>query len=1017
MRLSSASKFPLLLGILIAGAAMTGLVAVAVNLVHRRAEESYRAELEQVRRAMARGAYAAARRSLAQLTSRWPDRGESLFLLGQCEELSGRVGAARTAWERIAPGDPHFVDAVESLSLLLMNAGQLAPAEAALIHGLDNAPAEKRYPILRALARLLRLQGRFDEVSEVLIAGWSSAPEPSEPLQELWQNDTEPVPAEAWKLLLDRADAQDDRVWLGQARLALKTGRFDDSRSWLTRCSERRPNDLAVRRAWLDLSRESLDPERFWAEAERIPASSLQPRDIAMLRWWLAEQSGDKVAEKKELSRLLEIQPTNTRALERLAVLAIESKNPAEAKDVQRAKAELDRAQDVIHKFVVRKLEFRSKAEEIARQSAILGRGFDARAWSLVAAECAGSATTHETRTGESSGSMPRLEEVRNVCRSESEDALARFRHNLKMGAVESTPLAERLSDLRKESLPRGNANLASTSARGNSGSRLHFTDDAASAGLNFVFDNGRTPMYLLPETLSGGVGLIDFDNDGWLDVYCVQGGPFAIDPRAADDTARLAGPGSGDRLFRNQRDGTFQDVTRVSGVEELTRRFGYGMGIAVGDYDNDGHRDLFLTRLHRYALLRNRGDGTFEDATAAAGLDGSRENPTSAAFADLDGDGDLDLYVCHYIRWDPANPQTCRSETGEGLYYCDPAKYEPAADHVLRNDKGRFIDVTREAGFTDPDGRGLGVVAADLDGDRRIDLFVSNDGTANFLFHNRGGFRFEEIGHTSGAAGNAEGGFRAGMGVLAADLDGDERLDLLVTNLYGEGSTLYRNLGGMLFADQSAVSKILQQTRYWTGFGVVDLDAANDGRLHVATANGHVNDFRPFYPYEMPGRLYEVTGGGRFLDVSAQAGSDWDRPRLGRGLARGDLDNDGRMDLLVVGQNEPLCYLHNRTERAGHFLTLRLEGSASNRDGVGATVNVTAGGRRHVLHSVGGGSYLSAGDPRMHCGLGDAAAAEEIDVRWPSGRIDRWQNLRADRAYRLREGTAVAAALPGFSP
>ena len=377
-------------------------------------------------------------------------------------------------------------------------------------------------------------------------------------------------------------------------------------------------------------------------------------------------------------------------------------------------------------------------------------------------------------------------------------------------------------------------------------------------------------------------------------------------------------------------------------------------MGVTVGDYDNDGHPDLFITRLRRYDLFRNRGDGTFEDVTERAGLAGVRDNPTSAAFADLDGDGDLDLYVCHYVRLDPDHPPLCKNERGE-YYYCDPAKFERAADHVFRNDRGRFVDVTEEAGFTDRDGRGLGVVAADLDDDNRIDLYVANDGTANFLFRNLGGFRFEEIGLMAGVAGSAEGGFQAGMGVAGADLDGDGRLDLLVTNLYLEGTTLYHNLGQGMFADRSAASGILPATRYLLGFGIAVFDAANDGRLDVAITNGNVNDFRPFYPFAMPSRLYEGRSGGRLVDVSDHSGPPWAVPRLGRGLAAGDLDNDGRIDLLVLAQDEPLAYFHNQTERAGHFVTFRLEGTDSNRDGVGARVVVATASGRQVCATRGG--------------------------------------------------------------
>jgi hypothetical protein len=722
------------------------------------------------------------------------------------------------------------------------------------------------------------------------------------------------------------------------------------------------------------------------------------------LRTWLVSRTGDTRAERRETARLVELEPSNSPALERLAVLALEAGDSTAAERLQKRKAEIDRAKNSIRRLVVTMSDFRSHAEELARLSAVQGRPFDENAWSLVASTLGGKSPGHDSG----------LKKSQIFCRTVSEKALA---HLLtKAGPPPSSrsgSVADQLADLRSTVVPSRESVLKAPKPTQATQSRVHFVDDAEACGLRFIFDNGRnsSSACFLPESLSGGVGLVDFDGDGWLDVYCVQGGSLLAAPQAG----AAAEPEAGDRLFRNQRDGTFRDVTRQSGIDRLAWGRGYGQGITVGDYDNDGHPDLFITRLLRYDLFRNRGDGTFEDATQRAGLAGARDNPTSSAFADLDNDGDLDLYVCHYVRWDPDHPVICKHERGE-CFYCDPAKYERAVDRVFRNDRGHFVDVTQTAGFTDQDGHGLGVVAADIDDDNRIDLFVANDGTANYLFRNKGGFQFEDEALTAGVAGNAQGGYQAGMGVAASDLDGDGRLDLLVTNLYLEGTTLYHNLGHGMFADHSATSGILQATRYLLGFGIGVMDATNDGQPDVVIANGNMNDFRPLYPYAMPTRLYEGRPGGRLVDVSNQAGPPWAVPRIGRGLATGDLDNDGRLDILVMSQNEPLAYFHNRTDHPGHFVTFRLEGTGSNKDGVGARVVVTTAQGRQVAQRVGGGSYLSACDGRLHFGLGASTSIQFVDVRWPSGRLDRWTNVIAGAGYLLREGDPIIKPLAGFS-
>ncbi|HEX8199241.1 MAG TPA: VCBS repeat-containing protein, partial [Isosphaeraceae bacterium] len=504
------------------------------------------------------------------------------------------------------------------------------------------------------------------------------------------------------------------------------------------------------------------------------------PAELAALGAWFAARRGDAAAERAALERLLAADPADTAARERL--IALVALDPDRVAALRRHKTALDHARGRYDEILDR--DDRSPlslADELARLAATLNRPAEARAWADLRLQWTpGDTATRALRARLDRAEGPRL------------------------------PAGRTLAELLPLDRVGPPAHAAGSRASAASGPSPAFTDDAEAVGLQFVFDNGRSPLRQLPETMSGGLALLDYDGDGWLDVYLVQGGPFPPSPGSLPN---------GDRLFRNRGDGSFEDATTRAGLADLPG--GYGHGVAVGDVDNDGHPDLFVTRWRSYALWRNRGDGTFADATAAAGLGGDRDWPTSAAFADLDGDGDLDLYVCHYLAWDTEHPRLCRREGGRDYQYCNPRLFPSRPDHLFRNDGGRFVDATAESGIVDADGRGLGVVAADVDGDGRTDLYVANDLSANFLFRNLGGLRFEEIGHPAGVAAAADGGYRAGMGIARGDLDGDGRLDLAVTNFYGEGTTFYRNLGRGLFCDHSAAIGLARATRYRLGFGI----------------------------------------------------------------------------------------------------------------------------------------------------------------------------------------------------
>jgi thioredoxin-like negative regulator of GroEL len=982
-------------------AAAAGLVAALAGLSAWWAlARWFRSSQEAAERAAAAGRYAEARDRLARLSRWWPGRPEVEYLLGVCEEATGRPAEARAAWARVPADSPLADPAALKRAGLALDLGRLDEAEAVLTGALLRPTRHRLATALRRdLLKVLWRQGRLDEVRALIERNWRDTsrefgPDSATALEDLRSHlalDLEVYHVGGVRELLDEASksAPDDaRVWLGRANLAVRTGRLDEARGWLARCLEREhAGDPALWRAALDLAVASNDLELAGLAAGSLTTADLAPERLERLRAWLAARRGDIASERAALEARLAREPADAEALERLAELSLQAGQVDRAGALRHRKAEVDRVRRLYGHRV--SADFKADAVGLADQAEALGRWFEARAFLALQRKLRPDDGTVRDRLARLDREHP--DQDHGPLTSPERLSAALGLTVPKAGAV-SNWLGKRID------APRPSA-----------GGAPRFTDDAGAAGLRFTFDNGASPLRQLPETMSGGVALLDYDGDGWLDVYCVQGGKFPPDPKQLP---------AGDRLFRNKADGTFEDVTGRSGLAAMPG--GYGHGVAVGDVDNDGRPDLLVTRWRSYGLYRNRGDGAFEDVTERWGLGGDRDWPTSAAFADLDGDGDLDLYVCHYIAWDASNPKVCRETPGGPVSYCAPHLLPHAADHVFRNDGGRFTDVTSEAGFNDPDGRGLGVLAADLDDDGLVDLFVANDGTANYLFRNLGGFRFEETGLSAGVAASAEGGYQAGMGVACGDLDGDGRLDLVVTNFYGESTSLFRSVGPGLFADRTAQAGLREATRYVLGFGTALADLDNDGSLDLATANGHVNDIRPVAPYAMPAQLFLGGPNGRLTDASARAGPAWAVGRVGRGLAAGDLDNDGLVDLVVVDQAGPVALFHNRGvgddgRARGHSVTFRLEGSPSNRDAVGARVTVRSGGRRQVSARVGGGSYQSACDPRLHFGLGASGRFEEVEVRWPSGRVDRFRDLPAGTGYRLREGDDQARPLEGF--
>jgi enediyne biosynthesis protein E4 len=546
--------------------------------------------------------------------------------------------------------------------------------------------------------------------------------------------------------------------------------------------------------------------------------------------------------------------------------------------------------------------------------------------------------------------------------------------------------------------------------------------DVAAAAGLRFRHSNGARGRHMFVETTGSGCALFDYDNDGWLDLLLLQAGPLPGTPERAraDATHALAPPPAGvteaaaNRLYRNRGDGTFADVTAGSGLECT----GYSQGVAVGDWDNDGFDDLYVTAYGGNHLFRNeRGTGRFRDVTARAGVANTEAGPrwsVSAAFGDDDGDGDLDLFVCHYVKWAPAIDHPCHDGYGNPSY-CHPHAYDGETVTLYRNNgDATFTDVTRAAGLAGLVGRGLGVTWLDFNDDGRPDLYVANDLTPNFLLRNNGGGTFTDVAMEAGVAVSDSGTLLSGMGIGVGDTDGDGREDLFVTNFSKQGNSLYRNDGGGAFSNRTYASGIGTISLNWLGFGCAFLDEDLDGRLDLLVANGHVMDNVALTEREITyaerKSLYHNRGDGTFVDIAAGAG-DLAVSRVSRGLAIGDFDNDGAMDALVNNQNDTPQLLRG-TARSRyperHWLSLRLQGTHGKRDAYHARVTVQSGGRTQVREVRSGFSFASASDRRVHFGLGSAAVADTVTIRWPGGHTDRFRALPADRIYVVTEGRGI---------
>jgi len=528
-----------------------------------------------------------------------------------------------------------------------------------------------------------------------------------------------------------------------------------------------------------------------------------------------------------------------------------------------------------------------------------------------------------------------------------------------------------------------------------------HFTDITTSAGIHFVHDNGAFGGKYLPESLGPGCAFIDYDNDGYPDILLVNGENWPGHPRTASTL----------KLYHNNGNGTFTDVTAKAGLAVSL----YGLGVAVGDYDNDGYDDIFITALGQSRLFRNNGNGTFTDVTASTGLSGIHEFSTSAAWVDYDRDGKLDLIVANYVQWSPETDLRCTLD-GSHKSYCTPESYHGASARLWHNlGNGKFEDVTKKSGLYDPTSKNLGVAVLDFNGDGWPDLLLANDTQPNKLYKNNGNGTFTESAVTAGIAFSEDGVARAGMGVDAADYDRSGRPGIIISNFSNQMMSLYHNEGHGLFVDEAQRSAVGQRSLLSLGFGCFFFDYDLDGWLDIFVANGHIESdiekIQTRIKYRQPPHLFRNLGASKFEEVTTSVGEALKLPRVARGAAYADIDNDGDLDLLITTNGGPAVLFRNDLVNQNHALRVKLQGTSSNRDGIGAVVRVERGGQNQWQMLRSGSSYLSQSELVLTFGLGANAGDVSVQVEWPSGHVDKLAAIAMDQTVTIQEGKGVISA------
>ncbi len=926
------------------------------------------------------------------------------FLMARVLLSRGDDELALQHFAQVPVDHPHFRETCRLAAPRLVRQNRWGEAEALMGLCLTRWPNES--PIKLELARLYFQQDRKEEARSLLWDLFANRVEPVRMLFLIWAIDFDPFyPLERLALLESAYDRSpehyESRRSLAQCYLELNQP--ERARPLLDECLADRQHDLRARSQLIQCH---LAEGKVSLAVRLLKDTSELDRNWESLRADVALADGDVAAAMEHRTRARQLEPGEPQVHFQLGQLFQQMGRGDEARDAMEKYRELQGAVDELRMVIARVRG--SASSTVVRDPALyakiadffetLGRPREALAWydqallvapgfplsrdALARIGPAHAKNKYESKTepwqAMLDSSVAEFDATKNPMQ-----AAVKLNRGTGVGTAvgRATTVASTAKAPASESLPHAGEQ-----------SPVQFRDVAREVGIRFQFEPRRQGEFFMGETTGGGGGWLDFDADGWLDLYLVQGCRLPHDPQSSDDR---------NQLFRNRGDGTFEPVTDSAAVGDNH----YGQGLAAGDIDNDGFTDLYVSNYGPDVLFRNNGDGTFSDVTADAGTDCPLYG-TSCAFGDLDCDGDLDLYVANYIVWNDARPPFCRGGSNGVRGYCGAEAFAGQPDVLYRNDgDGHFSDISLPSGIGSFLGRGLGVVIADLDNDRLPDIYVANDRDPCYYFQNRGGLRFEENGLVGGCAVNGQGQPTAAMGVGCGDYDGDGNLDIFITNFRLETNTLFRNLGSQGFVDQTRQANLSLPSLAMVAWGTEFVDVDNDGWLDLFIANGNTHDHKdPSILYAMEPQLFRNLGGSSFADVGRQAGEYFRRRWQGRAAAFADYDNNGTCDIAVIHQEMPIALLQNSSDHENHWLGVELIGRQSNRSGLGVRVRADVEGRLVVREATGGGSYLAANDRRIVIGLGKNQSSDRLTIEWPAGRKHEVSTVTGGRYLRFVE-------------